>query len=102
MESVLGQGSGGKPAGSSVSSGGAGFPGRLLLLEDPLMRGEDVRAWQAQMRQRGWRGLDGQPLDADGWFGEDSWRAARLFQEEKGLTIDGVVGQGTWEATFAR
>ena len=52
------------------------------------------------MRERGWRGADGAPLEVDGWFGPDSDRAARLFQEEKGLTVDGVIGPSTWAAAF--
>lgn len=80
---------------------GSGFPGRLLRLEDPMMRGDDVRAWQARMQERGWRGADRQPLDVDGIFGADSDRAARLFQEEKGLDVDGIVGASTWAAVFA-
>ncbi|MGI9018888.1 MAG: peptidoglycan-binding protein [Euzebya sp.] len=80
---------------------GVSFPGRVLRLEAPLMRGDDVRAWQERMRDRGWRGEDGRPLEVDGWFGQDSWRAVRLFQEEKGLRIDGVVGRVTWDAAFA-
>ncbi len=82
------------------AAGGSGFPGRLLRLEDPMMRGEDVRAWQTRMRQRGWRGADGAPLDVDGIFGSDSDRAARMFQEEKGLGADGIVGPATWDAAF--
>ena len=76
------------------------FPGRLLRLEDPPMRGEDVRLWQARMRARGWRGADGDPLDVDGIFGPDSDRAARLFQQEHDLEVDGLIGPTTWARTF--
>lgn len=90
------------PATTSTSGGtGTGFPGRLLRLADPMIRGEDVRAWQQRMRQRGWRGADGAPLAVDGIFGRDSDRAARLFQQERGLTVDGIVGPTTWQAAFA-
>jgi peptidoglycan hydrolase-like protein with peptidoglycan-binding domain len=88
------------PATPSGAVSGSGFPGRLLRLQPTMMRGEDVRAWQAQMRQRGWRGADGSPLLVDSIFGSDSDRAARGLQEEKGLTADGVVGPSTWAAAF--
>ena len=90
------QAAGGDP--QEVSDGT--FQGRLLRLEDPPMRGDDVRTWQARMRERGWRGADGDPLDVDGIFGPDSDRAARLFQQEHGLEIDGIVGPTTWARTF--
>ncbi len=70
---------------------GTGFPGRLLRLTDPPLRGAAVRAWPQRMRDRGWRGADGAALAVDGIFGPDSDRAARLFQQERGLGVDGVV-----------
>lgn len=84
----------------SAQTGADGYGGRPLRLTDPPMRGDDVRAWQARMRARGWRGANGSPLSVDGIFGLDSDRAARLFQEEKGLLVDGVVGPSTWSAAF--
>lgn len=77
------------------------YGGRLLRLQEPMMQGGDVRSWQQQMHDRGWRAADGTALQVDGWFGPDSERAARLFQQEKGLTVDGVVGPSTWAATFS-
>ena len=35
---------------------------------------------------------------ADGRFGATTQNAVRAFQTSKGLTADGVVGQGTWVA----
>ena len=93
----LGRDPASKPAGSTS---GSEFPGRALRLQDPMLQGEDVRAWQQRMADRGWRGADGAPLDVDGYFGPDSDRAARLFQEEKGLTVDGIVGPATWGSAF--
>jgi hypothetical protein len=71
------------------------WPGRYLLLSDPMMNGPDVNQWQGQMANRGWA------LDADGWFGLQSLSVCKTFQSEKGLKIDGVVGPATWNAAWA-
>jgi hypothetical protein len=71
------------------------WPGRYLLLSDPMMNGPDVNQWQGQMANRGWA------LDADGWFGLQSLSVCKTFQAEKGLKVDGVVGPATWNAAWA-
>jgi peptidoglycan hydrolase-like protein with peptidoglycan-binding domain len=38
----------------------------------------------------------GYDLKADGVFGDVTDRAVRDYQEENGLTVDGVVGPNTW------
>ncbi len=70
------------------------FPGRDLH-QPPAMSGEDVRTWQAQMARRGW------PIAVDGVYGPGSERICRQFQVEKGLVVDGVVGEKAWDATWA-
>lgn len=70
------------------------FPGRLLRLRSPWLRGGDAREWQARMRERGWR------IDVDGIYGPQSASVCRRFQREKGLTVDGIVGPKTWEAAW--
>lgn len=84
-------GSGGGPA----PSGGKAppFPGRDIT-QPPIMTGDDVRTWQAQMRRRGWR------ITVDGAYGPASESICRAFQGEKGLTVDGIVGPATWRATW--
>ncbi|GII88292.1 N-acetylmuramoyl-L-alanine amidase [Sphaerisporangium siamense] len=69
------------------------FPGRLLAYP-PVVRGEDVRVWQTQMKRRGWA------IDVDGAYGAASRAVCVAFQKEKGLGADGVVGRDTWRAAF--
>jgi peptidoglycan hydrolase-like protein with peptidoglycan-binding domain len=71
------------------------WPGRYLLLSDPMMHGGDVNAWQAQMAHRGWR------IGVDGWYGLESLSVCKTFQADKHLTVDGVVGPATWQASWA-
>jgi hypothetical protein len=70
------------------------FPGRLMAVQSPMLHGDDVRDWQRRMAERGW------PIAVDGWYGPASARVARLFQQDKGLVVDGVVGPVTWDAAF--
>ena len=72
------------------------WPGRYLMVQSPLMRGDDVRQWQQQMAARGWR------IGVDGIFGEESRRVCSAFQAEKGLAADGIVGYSTWTAAWTK
>ncbi len=38
--------------------------------------------------------------DIDSSFGPETERAVRAFQQENGLTVDGIVGPNTWRALF--
>ena len=56
---------------------------------------EDVRAWQARMKQRGWK------IGVDGRFGPQSADVARRFAAQKGLahkagTLNAVVYGAAW------
>ncbi|MEG5062699.1 glycoside hydrolase family protein [Microcoleus sp. B3-A4] len=62
---------------------------RVLTLTEPIMQGEDVRQVQEALMAAGINVL------ADGVFGKDTDRAVRQFQQQKGLTADGVVGVQT-------
>ncbi len=53
------------------------------------MQGEDVRQVQEAPIAAGIN------VSADGVFGKDTDRAVRQFQQQKGLTADGVVGVQT-------
>ncbi|MGB8690458.1 MAG: glycoside hydrolase family protein [Microcoleus sp.] len=62
---------------------------RVLKLTDPMMQGEDVRQVQEALK------IAGINIEPDGLFGKDTDSAVRLFQKQKGLTADGVVGAET-------
>src|SRR5215471_9842407 len=51
----------------------------------------NVKTWQRQMAARGWN-----IGSVDGMFGPTSSNIARQFQQEKGLSVDGLVGPQTW------
>lgn len=72
------------------------FPGRHLRYVEGrrVMTGDDVRTWQARMAERGWR------ISVDGEYGPQSAGVATRFQREKGLTVDGIVGPQTWNASW--
>ncbi len=87
----------GQPTPPSSGDGVPEWPGRLLAYQpgQAMMRGHDVTVWQRQMHARGWR------IDVDGVYEPRSAEVARLFQKEKGLPADGVVGRQTSEAAWA-
>lgn len=58
--------------------------------EDP----EVVQLWQQRMVELGYS------LGVDGYYGEESAAVATQFQTDQGLTVDGIVGPETWEASF--
>ncbi|NMB45196.1 MAG: peptidoglycan DD-metalloendopeptidase family protein [Firmicutes bacterium] len=55
------------------------------------MTGSDVRELQQRLVE--W----GHPLPIDGKFGPVTAAAVRAFQKSLGLTVDGIVGNQTWE-----
>ncbi|UBU17166.1 peptidoglycan recognition protein family protein [Nonomuraea gerenzanensis] len=69
------------------------FPGRLLKYP-PVMRGQDVRTWQAQMSRRGFE------LTVDGAYGAGSREVCRRFQRQQGVADDGIVGPVTWRLAW--
>jgi hypothetical protein len=71
-----------------------GWPGRYLVLQQPMISGDDVRQWQAQMAHRGWA------IDVDSWYGGGSASVCKSFQAEKGLAADAVVGPQTWATAW--
>jgi hypothetical protein len=67
------------------------FPGTDLDREHNARKVDDsVRAFQAQLIERGW------DLEATGKFDKKTEQVVRAFQREKRLFIDGTVGENTW------
>lgn len=59
------------------------------------MEGEDVKQLQKDLITLGY---DLGKWGADGDFGEDTDKAVRAFQKDKKLTVDGIVGNNTFNA----
>jgi len=54
----------------------------------------DVRTWQQQMHNRGWN------IAVDQDYGPASESICKQFQQEKGLSVDGLVGPQTWQTSW--
>jgi peptidoglycan hydrolase-like protein with peptidoglycan-binding domain len=77
-----------------VSAAQVAFGGDLTTAASGTAR-EDVRAWQARMRQRGWK------IGVDGRFGPQSASVAQRFAAQKGLSVapgslNGAVYGAAW------
>lgn len=60
--------------------------------------GNEVKTIQRLLRSMGYRGVDSKYISDDGDFGNNTDYAVKNFQRNKGLVIDGIVGEKTWEA----
>jgi Putative peptidoglycan binding domain len=65
---------------------------RLLQLTKPLMQGDDVIDVQRALIKVGFN------INDDGFFGNDTDTAITAFQQNNGLTPDGIVGSSTRKA----
>jgi len=82
----------GGPSQPAAPSGKAPpFPGTNLA---NYIEGNGTSTWQGQMSARGWT------ISVDDAYGSQSEKVCTQFQSEKGLSVDGVVGPETWQATW--
>ncbi|MDB9508665.1 peptidoglycan-binding domain-containing protein [Microcystis aeruginosa CS-338/01] len=69
---------------------------RLLFLTTPLMKGDDVKAVQKKLIEKGFSVGD---MGADGFFGQGTAQAVIQFQDQANLDpVDGIVGDRTKKA----
>jgi Putative peptidoglycan binding domain len=54
----------------------------------------NLMTWQERMSDRGWT------IDVDGLYGPQTDQVATQFQQEKGLSVDGLIGAETWQAAW--
>lgn len=62
---------------------------RLLYLQSPFLRGDDVKEIQDALLR------DGYSIKADGIFGRNTEKAIKEFQTKHGLKADGIIGPVT-------
>ena len=65
-----------------------------INLVQPGSHNEETRAVQQIMLDEGY---DLEPFGADSWYGTITEDAIKKWQEDNGLTVDGVVGKNTWQ-----
>ncbi|WP_082124308.1 peptidoglycan-binding domain-containing protein [Lysobacter capsici] len=62
-------------------------------------KGQEVRELQERLNELGYTDASGQPLRADGNFGQKTKEAVKAFQQDHdGLTVDGIAGSKTLDA----
>jgi hypothetical protein len=80
-----------EPAAAAPSHSGPPFPGTLQV----GICSSDVKTWQDRLIELGHH------IQEDGEFGPQTEEATKHFQDSKGLTDDGVVGEYTWAAAWS-
>ena len=65
------------------------IPTRLLKYKSPMMNGDDVRWLQSALTYLGYG------CTVDGYFGNDTKSKVMAYQQSKGLSVDGIVGNAT-------
>ena len=66
---------------------------RTLSLQAKKMNGDDVWALQRFLHEQGYEEVG----EVDGWFGQNTEKAVKKFQNSNHLVEDGVVTEALWE-----
>ena len=82
---------------TGAQSGGA-WPGTVLRRGSTGADVEMVQFWLSGLAQFS---AAIPSVTVDGNFGTATENAVRAFQRQQGLTVDGIVGQATWDALYA-
>ena len=67
----------------------------------PLLRQEDRGTWVRDLQEALNQIVGRKVLTTDGHFGAETAKWVRQFQKDRGLSADGIVGQGTWQHLLA-
>lgn len=74
--------------------------GGKVMVELEILRkgskGTEVFTVQSILKAKGYKGENGKVLALDESFGGNTEYAVKAFQKDNRLTVDGVVGQNTW------
>lgn len=84
--------------GTNTDNVGSAYPGTALRRGSTGADVGQIQFWLHNLAEYNSNYLD---LSIDGTFGAGTERAVTRFQEENGLTPDGVVGRQTWDAIWA-
>ncbi|MCC7247968.1 MAG: peptidoglycan-binding protein, partial [Lysobacter sp.] len=63
----------------------------------PGEKGPDVRGFQTNLNELGYKGADGKPLKVDGEYGGNTQAAVSAFQKANGLPETGIADKATLE-----
>jgi peptidoglycan hydrolase-like protein with peptidoglycan-binding domain len=70
------------------------YPGYVIGY-NPSKYDANLVTWQGRMKERGWT------LSADGYFGQQTLGVVKGFQRDKGLQVDGLIGERTWTTAWS-
>lgn len=61
-------------------------------------KGNEVKTLQRLLKELGYKGSDKKVIAIDGSFGDNTLYAVKNFQKDRKLSVDGSVGQKTWDS----
>lgn len=70
-----------------------------VIFMNPSLEDDNVKIVQSKLMEQGY---DIGSCGVDGYFGKATLDAVKIFQNDKGLMVDGIVGIDTWEMLMER